>query len=96
MELKSRLCHAVTRYDRKQANRTDYNVYALAQYLTRVSDIVADVKRGADVQSAIIAGFTPGPLRGACLKAIAELATDAESSGTYLGMPVYIPVSERI
>jgi hypothetical protein len=95
MELRSTLCHAVTRYDRRRVNRADYNIYALPQYLARVTDIVDDVKNGADIQSAIVAGFTPGPLRNACLKAIGGNISDAESSGTHRGMPVYRPVSKR-
>ena len=95
MELKNTLCHAVTQYDRKQANKADYNVYALAQYLTRVADIVADIDSGANIHDAIIAGFTPGPLRNACLKAVGSNTSDEDASGSYLGMPVYKPASER-
>lgn len=95
MELKSTLSHAVTRYDRKQSHKPHYNIYALPQYLTRVADIVEDVESGADVQAAIIAGFTQGPLRNACLRALGYNISNAETSGSYLGMPVYRPVSKR-
>jgi hypothetical protein len=95
MELKSTLTHAVTRYDRKQSHKPHYNIYALPQYLTRVADIVEDVESGTDIQSAIVAGFTPGQLRNACLKAVGCNVSNAQSSGSYRGMPVYRPVSKR-
>jgi hypothetical protein len=51
--LKQALAHAVTRYDRKQEKRKNYNPYALGIYLGRVDDIVAHVKGGAPVEIAI-------------------------------------------
>jgi hypothetical protein len=99
--LKNTLCHAVTRYDRKQADkaarnpRAAYNVYALAQYLARVDDVMSDIESGATPDAAIIAGFTPGPLRNACLKAIGGNASNEESPGSFQGMPVYMPASKR-
>jgi hypothetical protein len=94
-QLKENLAYAVTRYDRKQATKRSYNVYALSQYLTRVDDIIADVENGAEIGAAIVAGFTPGPLRNACMKSVDLSVNDIESSGSYLGMPVYKPVSFR-
>ena len=101
MNLHAKLAHAVTEYDRKQAakaatnRKAYYNAYALPQYLGRVADVVADVDAGADVAAAICAGFTPGPLRNACLKAIGATADNREVSGAYLGVPVYRPASQR-
>jgi len=95
MELKSTLSHAVTRYDRKQSHKPHYNIYALPQYLMRIDDIVTDVENGAEIGAAIVAGFTPGPLRNACLKAVGCNVSNAQSSGSYRGMPVYRPVSKR-
>lgn len=95
------LTHAVTEYDRKQEAkaaknpRAYYNVYALPQYLGRVADVMADIEAGAAPVDAVIAGFTPGPLRNACLKALGATADNRESSGNYLGMPVYSPASAR-
>ena len=88
MELKNTLSQAVTRYDRKQSRKTHYNIYALPHYLARVADIVDDVENGADVQAAIIAGFTQGPLRNACLRALGYNISNAETGGSYLGMQV--------
>jgi hypothetical protein len=79
--LHSALVHAVTRYDERQSKGKRYNHYALAQYLKRVDDICQDVKRGAPIRSAIVAGMT-GSLLSACLKAASEApATRDELSG---------------
>jgi len=100
-EISRALAHAVTTYDRKQeakakANpRAYYNHYALPQYLGRVADIVTDIRQGADHSAAVCAGFTPGPLRNACLKALGLSSSNVESYGNYKGMPVYAPVSKR-
>lgn len=55
------LVASVTAYDRKQSRKRCYNIYALAQYLARVEDVVADIDAGASVLDAINAGFC-GPL----------------------------------
>lgn len=100
MNIRQTLNHAVTDFDRKQEARAAknprayYNVYALPQYLGRVADVCDDIDAGADPIAAIMRGFTPGPLRTACLKAIGAGANHAESIGaTYLGMPVYSKVT---
>ena len=99
-QLRRALAHAVTEYDRKQAAKAErnprayYNAYALPQYLGRVADVVADTEAGATPEAAIIAGFTPGPLRNACLKAIGASANTTEAGGSYKGMPVYRPASK--
>ena len=94
------LNHAVTEFDRKQEakaaknKRAYYNVYALPQYLGRVADVCDDIDAGADPVAAIMRGFTPGPLRTACLKAVGAAADNSESvSAVYLGMPVYSKVT---
>jgi hypothetical protein len=95
------LNHAVTEFDRKSEAKAAknprhyHNAYALPQYLGRVSDIMRDIEAGASTVDAIVAGFTPGPLRNACLKAICATANNTESSGSYLGLPVYRPASQR-
>jgi hypothetical protein len=86
------LAHAVTRYDERQSKKPHYNHYALAQYLRRVDDICQDIKAGAPVRAAIVAGMT-GPLLNACLKAVGEApATRDELSG--LGKYTYQRASE--
>lgn len=100
MDIKSALTHAVTAFDRKQESRAVnrpgayHNQYALAQYLFRVDDVLADIAAGATPADAIAAGFQAGPLRNACLKAIGAAATDKDLSGSYLGLPVYRPASD--
>lgn len=101
LDIRSKLIHAVTAFDRGQAEKAAkskrgyYNHYALGQYLARVADIVADIEGGATIAAAIEAGFTPGPLRNSCLKAVGEAVSNRESAGSYLGMPVYSPASKR-
>jgi hypothetical protein len=95
MSTRDKLVHAVTAFDRRRMRRADYNIYALAQYLGRVDDIMRDITAGAAVDAAICAGFTPGPLRNACLKACGCAASNVESHGSYLGLPVYRPVALR-
>jgi hypothetical protein len=96
-----KLSHAVTAYDIKQEMkarrnpRACHNVHALSQYLLRVDDIIADIAAGASVDAAICAGFTPGALRTACLKACGFAASTVESSGSYKGLPVYKPASSK-
>ena len=97
--INQKLIHAVTAFDAAQEKRAAknprayYNAYALPQYLTRVADVMADIDAGATPEAAIIAGFTPGPLRNACLKAIGAQRNDSQSHGSYLGMPAYRPAS---
>ena len=102
MNIRQTLNHAVTEFDRKQEARARaaknprayYNMHALPQYLGRVADVCEDIDAGADPAAAIARGFTPGPLRNACLKAIGAAADNSESVGaTYLGMPVYSKVT---
>ena len=101
LDIRSKLIHAVTAFDRGQADKAAeskrgyYNHYALGQYLARLDDVMADIANGATPLAAIEAGFTPGPLRNACLKAVGEAASNRESAGSYLGMPVYSPASKR-
>lgn len=99
--IKTALDHAATAFDRKQEQKASrdprayYNAYALPQYLGRVADVIADIEAGATPEAAIIAGFTPGPLRNACLKAIGHKASAQEAHGNLLGLPVYQPASQR-
>ena len=93
--MQSLLAHAVTAFDRKQSTKAHYNHYALGQYLIRVEQVIDDIGAGADPADAICAGFTKGPLRNACLKAIGIKADSRDLSGSYKGMPVYSPVAKK-
>lgn len=68
LDLNTQLVHTLTEYDRKQSNKASYNRYALGQYMQRVHEVMADIKRGADPAAAIEAGFN-GPIVGKLLKA---------------------------
>lgn len=97
--IRDNLTGAVIAFDQKQKakaaknSRAYHNVYALPQYLARVDDVMDDVKKGASVSAAVNAGFTPGPLRNACRKALGLPKDDVEAAGSYKGMPVYQKVS---
>ena len=99
--MKDKLVHAVTAYDiaqeRKAARnpRAYHNHYALGQYLLRVDDIMADIEAGATPADAVRAGFTPGPLRKACFKALGIPYEASESHGSFKGLPVYRPASTK-
>lgn len=66
--LRAKLVSALTQYDVRQAAKPGYNPHALAQYLARIDDVIADIEAGADVRAAIVAGFS-GRLATAALKA---------------------------
>jgi hypothetical protein len=55
--LYSDLASAVTQYDIRQSRKRYYNHHALGIYLGRVEEIVAQVEAGADLRTAITAGF---------------------------------------
>lgn len=79
--IRAALVHGATRYDVRQSKGKRYNVYALAQYLTRIDDVCADIERGATPRAAIVAAFT-GPLLAAMLKAACvDVATRDELTG---------------
>lgn len=51
--LYTKLAHAVTRWDRMQAQKRGYNPNALAIYLGRVDDVARSVADGMDLTAAI-------------------------------------------
>jgi hypothetical protein len=57
MSLKSDLEHIVTAYDKKQSTKKNYNIYAIAQYLKRVDEVLMAVKKGKSVKDAVSDGF---------------------------------------
>lgn len=91
--LRFNLVSAVTEYDRKQSTKPSYNMYALPQYLERVSEIMDDIAAGADPRAAISAGFT-GTLVSSILRRLKMSgASEGEMSG--MGSMVYEPVAKR-
>ncbi len=100
MNTRDTLHSALTQFDAKELARTKgsrakgYNPNALGIYFARVDDICADVENGADLRSAIVAGFT-GRVQSVCLKACGlDRATPDESTGRG-GAWHYVPASER-
>lgn len=96
-EISRKLVSAATEYDRKEALRAarskhgHHNPYALPQYFARIGEVCANIKQGAEVRPAIIAGFS-GRLRDTMLKAAGlpkfNPETDDESrSWTYVPAP---------
>lgn len=92
-KLRFNLVSAVTDYDRKQSTKPSYNMYALPQYLERVSEIMDDIAAGADPRSAIAAGFTGTLLASVMRKLKLNTPTREEIQG--IGSVVYTPVAKR-
>jgi hypothetical protein len=92
-KLRFNLVSAVTDYDRKQSTKSSYNMYALPQYLERVSEIMDDIAAGADSRSAISAGFTGTLLSAVMRKLKMNSPTREEIQG--IGSVVYTPVAKR-
>ena len=92
-KIKAQLIHAATAYDRRRSTRKGYNIYALAQYFTRIDDCLEDMRNGASPRAAIGAGFND-QLRDALLKAIGEPALTVEETRRTRAAWFYIPASE--
>jgi hypothetical protein len=92
-KLRFNLVSAVTDYDRKQSTKSSYNMYALPQYLERVSEIMDDIAAGADSRSAISAGFAGTLLSAVMRKLKINSPTREEIQG--IGSVVYTPVAKR-
>jgi hypothetical protein len=65
------LGHAVTRYDRKQAKRKDYNIYALGLYLLACDRVQVSIADGLTPLEAIQEHFT-GKLEAFVIKFMQE------------------------
>lgn len=91
--LRFNLVSAVTEYDRRQSTKPSYNMYALPQYLGRVSEIMDDIAAGADPRAAITAGFT-GTLLSSILRRL-KMSGASMSEVSGMGSMVYEPVAKR-
>ncbi len=58
MDVRDKLIHAATAYDRRQARGKRYNPYALAQYFQRIDEVMADIEAGATPREALLAAFS--------------------------------------
>jgi hypothetical protein len=90
-ELELKLLNAATEYDRLESTKRHYNPYALAQYLARITEVVADVDNGADVRAAIVAGFN-GRLCAKLLKAAGQSGYTKQDA---MGGMVYRPAGKQ-
>lgn len=91
MNYNSLLTAAIMAYDRGESKKPYYNRYAMPQLLKRVTDVVADIERGADVRMAILAGFN-GRVLDKALKAVGlPRATPEEKLGSGVYRPVTTP-----
>lgn len=77
MPVEFRLKHAVTAYDRKQAERAArsrrgyHNPYALPQYFQAIDSAMEEIQAGASVRDALTMSFS-GRLLDVCLVAVGE------------------------
>lgn len=51
------LTHTVTAFDRKEEGKRGYNHYALAIYLSRCSDVIAEMESGKSLHRALYDNF---------------------------------------
>ena len=68
------LRHAATAYDRRRSKSKNYNIYALAQYLTRLDACAECVAAGQSWREALVQGFNDR-LRDSLLNALGEAPT---------------------
>ena len=90
-QLQARLVSAALRYDEKQAKKKGYNIYAMAQYLLRIDEVIEDIRGGGEIRAAIVAGFN-GPLATALLKAVGESGWTRQDDK---GGLFYVPSNEK-
>jgi hypothetical protein len=50
--IKDALIHAASQYDMREMKKRGYNHYALAQYFSRIDDVLEDIDAGATSRSA--------------------------------------------
>lgn len=94
MNYNSLLTAAIMKYDREESRKSYYNPYAMPQLLKRVTDVVADIDRGANPREAIIAGFN-GRVADLALKAVGlPRATPDEKRGSGVYRPITTPKGE--
>lgn len=92
MNIKDKLIHALTEYDRKQSKRRAYNPHALGIYFNRLDEVCADIDRGASVRQALLNGFNDR-LLDVCLKAVGEpLYTRDQMHAQSI---YYVPASDK-
>ncbi len=71
MDVRTKLVHAATEYDRKQASKRSYNRYALGIYLNAIDATCKDIEQGLTVRAALLVNFNDR-LLDAMLKSVGE------------------------
>jgi hypothetical protein len=94
MTLKNKLILAASAYDRRRANKPGYNIYALAQYFTRIDEVLADIDAGASPRAALLAAFSDR-LLDALLVGIGEPKHTRAEKDAVRGGWAYQPVAAR-
>ena len=56
-QIKLKLVHAATEYDRKQEGKRGYNIYALSQYFDAIDRAIADHESGKTIRQALVNNF---------------------------------------
>lgn len=84
MNLRDKLIHAVTEWDRRQASKVGYNPHALGIYFQAIDAIMESIDGGVEPRAAIEAGFNDR-LRDHCQRAagLAEPAKVAYPKGRW-------------
>jgi hypothetical protein len=77
MQLRDKLLHQVTEYDRRQQGKRGYNMWALPQYLGALEQVQEDLDKGVTVRKALTSNFC-GRLLDRLLKAAGELPSTLE------------------
>lgn len=82
-DIRIKLVHGLTSYDRKQTTKKYYNRYALGQYFAKFEDISERMENGMTLREALRSCYGEGVLKAA-LKAVGESpATKEELRGDY-------------
>ena len=70
-EIRFKLVHTATEYDRTQETKKYYNPYALSQYFAATERVLEEVQKGVSVRQALLNNFQ-GRLLDSLLKAVGE------------------------
>jgi hypothetical protein len=70
-QLRFKLVHAATEYDRKQEGKRGYNPYALLQYFVAIDQAIAHHESGKTIRQALVSNFCDR-LLDCLLKAVGE------------------------
>ena len=89
--LRTTMATALGKYDDRKKARGGHNLYAYGQYMERLGEVMADIKRGAPIRDAIVAGYS-GRLAASLLKATKQRAYDPAEEQDRDPFKPYTPV----